>query len=163
MMNNYLFGIPWEHFEGISGIYVTRHHIRGWRYFSTYKNGEAKKFLVFKKLAEAGANEIKGDWDWHHVVEGNHLAPLFSLTDYNNKYNYEWPTVLMHSAEEHKILNSLFRSKGTLEGLENKGTAPLPGDERRKYIHTLDQRYQDIYTGDPVLQKMAHNVIRSIK
>src|SRR4051812_6294325 len=105
-MHNYLHTIHWDAFEGISGIYVTNHHIKGWRYFSTYKNGESKKKSIFQKLSAAGVNEVQPDWDWHHVVEGNHLAPLFVSQEYKWKYEYDWPTVLMHSAEEHKVLNS---------------------------------------------------------
>ena len=161
-MEKYLFGIDWDPFEGIPGIYVTGHHIKGWRYFSNYKNGNSKKQLIFQKLAGAGMKENKGDWDWHHVVEGNHLAPLFTSLNYDRLYASEWPTVLLHSAEEHKILNSLFRSKGTSNGLQKAGTTPLKGNERNIYLNTLYRRYQDIYSGDAVLQKVAHNVIRSI-
>lgn len=160
-MLNYLAGVPYDLFEGITGIYVTRHHIKGWRYFSTYNNAESKKPLIFQKLAAAGMKESSRDWDWHHVVEGNHLAPLFTNLDYTRKYKSEWPTVLIHSVEEHKILNSLFRSKGTLLGLQ-KTTSPLQGQARRSYLNTLLQRYHDIYLGDPVLQRIASNVIRSI-
>ena len=68
-------GLHWDLFEGIPGIYVTRHHIKGWRYFTTYKNGETHKKAIFQKLNAAGMREMLGDWDWHHVVEGNHLSP----------------------------------------------------------------------------------------
>ncbi len=106
--------------------------------------------------------ERADDWDWHHVVEGAQLIPLFSSADFDKKYEYEWPTVLMHSREEHKILNSLFRSKGTSEGLQKAGLQPLSGDERNDYLAILKQRYHDIYTGDPVLQRIAANVISGI-
>lgn len=161
-MNAYLFGLHWELFEGINGIYVTNHHIRGWRYFSTYKNGESKKQAIFQKLAQGGMRENRGDWDWHHVVEGNHLAPLCMPAEYDRKYDYEWPTVLLHSAEEHKIYNRLFRSKGTLFGLEKTTGITTAGDDRQRYVKTLYERYSDIYTGDPILQTVAGNVIRSI-
>ena len=159
-MEKYLLGIHWDPFEGISGIYVTDHHIKGYRYFSTYKNGESKKQLIFNRLAEGKMIEKKGDWDWHHVVEGNHLVPLVASEKYNSLYRLEWPTVLIHSQEEHKVLNSLLRSKGTLQGLQKGGTTPLNRDKRTAYLKTLYHRYQDIYLGDPVLQKVAHNIIR---
>lgn len=162
-MVKYLQGIAWDPFEGIPELYVADHHIQGWRYFTTHKKGKAKKTLIFQKLAEGGMLENKGHWDWHHVVEGNHLAPLYTSYDYERFYDDEWPTVLMHSNEEHKVLNSLFRSKGTLEGLQHAGSRPLQGGERMNYLRTLYQRYQDIYQGDPLLQKVAHNVISSIK
>ena len=161
-MNKYFLGIDWDPFEGISGIYVSRHHIKGYRYFSTYKNGESKKKTIFQKLASAGMKEIKGNWDWHHVVEGNHLASLYDRIQYHRLYSNEWPTALLHSAEEHKILNSLFRSIVTMQGLQKPGAAPLVGAERNTYLRKLYQRYQDIYTSDSVLQKVAHNIIRSI-
>ncbi|WP_207431276.1 hypothetical protein [Sabulibacter ruber] len=159
-MENYLLGISWDPFEGIPGIYVANHHKRGYRYFSTYNNAVSKKHTIFSRLAEGGMIENKGDWDWHHVVEGNHLAPLVPPDKFNNLYNKEWPTVLIHSKEEHKVLNSLLRSKGTLDGLNKNGGKPLRSDERTVYIRRLYHRYQDIYIGDPVLQKVAHNVIR---
>ena len=162
-MEKYLAGIPWDKFEGIPGLYVTAHHIKGWRYFSAYKNGEGQKGLIFQKLAAAGMMEDRGHWDWHHVVEGNHLEPLFSPADYKRLYNHEWPTVLMHSAEEHKILNSLFRLKGTTEGLPKAGAAALAGNARADYLRTLYQRYHDIYTGDFILQKVAYNLIRGLR
>lgn len=162
-MQNFLTEIHWDPFGGISGIYVTEHHIKGFRYFSSYKNGVLQKQVIFDKLAAGGMKENKGDWDWHHVVEGNHLEPLFSSSDYNRKYNSEWPTVLMHSREEHEILNSLFRLKETLRGLRKTGNTPLEGVERRTYLATLYNRYQDIYSGDRILQKVAHNVIKSIR
>lgn len=161
-MEKYLTGIHWDPFEGITGIYVTGHHIKGWRYFSTYKNGEAKKPKIFQKLNAGGMSESPGEWDWHHVVEGNHLKPLFTSSAYKRLYDSEWPVVLMHSKEEHKILNSLFRSKGTLEGLQYTGVAPLKGSERSSYISTLYNRYRNIYSGDIILQKVSHNLISSI-
>ena len=161
-MEKYLSGIDWDTFGGIPGIYVTSHHLRGYRYFSNYKNGEARKQLIFQKLTEGGVKENRSDWDWHHVVEGNHLRPLFTSQEYSRLYDFEWATVLMHSAEEHKVLNSLFRSKGTSDGLAKAEDEPLKGSDRATYIGTLKSRYQSIYLGDPVLQRVAQNVISRI-
>lgn len=161
-MYTYLSGLHWELFEGINGVYVTNHHIRGWRYFSTHSNGKLRKEAIFQKLANGGMKENPGSWDWHHVVEGNHLAPLFTPSAYKRLYDNEWPTVLLHSAEEHKILNSLFRSKGTLLGLEKSDALMVPGRNRNEYLSTLLSRYHDAYSGDPILQQAARNVIKSI-
>jgi len=161
-MEKYLFGLDWDPFDGIPGIFVTDHHISGYRYFSNYQNAKAKKPAIFIKLKAGGMDEISGEWDWHHVVEGNHLEPLFSKMDYDRFYQMQWPTVLMHSAEEHKILNSLLRSKGTTSGLNKTSSLPLKGIERTAYLKTLFNRYQDVYIGDRILQKVASNVIKSL-
>lgn len=155
-------GLQWDLFEGIPTVYVTPHHIKGWRYFSTYYNGATFKNLIFQKLNAAGMHEKQGDWDWHHVVEGNHLSPLYTAGEYDNLYKKVWPTVLLHSAEEHKILNSLFRAKGTLNGLTTAASLPLKGPMRTSYINTLKQRYLDIYLGDNVLRLVAQNVINQL-
>ena len=42
-MDDFLFGLHFDYFQGIPGIYVTDHHIKAWRYFSTYNNGRSKK------------------------------------------------------------------------------------------------------------------------
>jgi hypothetical protein len=161
-MHQYLNQIPYDLFGGIPHIYVVKHHIKGWRYFATYDIGGASKQLIFQKLKDAGQPENKSEWDLHHVVERIHLEPLFSPPRLDLYYNSHWPTVLLHAREEHHMLNSLFRSKGTLEGLEKAGPTPLAGAKRTAYLNTLYNRYQDIYTGDWVLQKVAHNVIRGL-
>ncbi len=108
--------------------------------------------------------EQQGDWDLHHVVEGNHLAPLFSSFDYNRYYESEWPVVLIHSAEEHKLYNGLFRSAGSSLMLPKSGVSSLvtQGRDRIEYIDNLYKFYHNVYLGDPVLQKVAHNLIRSL-
>ena len=103
--------------------------------------------------------EDETGWDWHHVVEGKDLKPLFAVADYTREYDLKWPTVLMHSAEEHKILNSLFRSKSIFGNPSPATAEPLKGNERLEYIKTLRDRYSSVYAGDSILQKVAQNFI----
>ncbi len=50
-MEKYLIGIEYDPFNGIAGIAVVEHHLKGWRYFSTYETGKAQKKVIFEKLA----------------------------------------------------------------------------------------------------------------
>lgn len=167
-MNKYLIGIPWNSFEGIPGIYVTDHHINGWRYFSSYSNGQLRKNILFQKFADAGIVEYMGSWDWHHVVEGYDLKPLFSPDVYNNLYKLEWPTVLVHANEEHHVLNSILHSKKiyqeliSLQSSFKSNNNILKRDMRNKYLYILDQHYRNTYSGDLILQKIANNVIKTL-
>ena len=164
MIDKYLIGIDFDPFDGIPGIYVVAHHLRGWRYLSTYATGKSKKKEIFEKLANSGMNEPAADWDLHHVVEGNHLAPLFKAFEYSSCYESEWPVVLIHSGEEHKLYNGLFRSAGSSLMLPKAAAESLIKKERPRieYIDNLYKFYHNVYLGDPVLQKIAHNLIRSL-
>ena len=70
-----------------------------------YETVKAKKFSSIK---ETIVNMVKhymtrntkyGDWDWHHVVETEHMAQILSKSDLYYEAWKKMPTVLIHKPE----------------------------------------------------------------
>ena len=172
--SRYLLGIDWSPWAGKPGIYAVPHHRRGWRYLSSYRDGQRWKSAIFGALRRYGQAERPADWELHHVVEGQHYADI----DFGGRlaiaYRDELPCVLIHR-QEHLAYNQLLHIKETnlmfrdalpAEVAERSRAAAADAGNRakrprlRERLAKLDALYRNAYAGDGVLQRVARNVIQ---
>ena len=171
----YLNGLKADDFD-IPGVFGTPHaRVPGsWRIICSYADGKRHKNRLFAKMAAGGQAEARRTWEFHHVVEGQHYADI----DFSGRlavlYLEELPCVLI-SKEEHTAYNQLLHIRETDELYRDQG---LPADLRqrstaaaaaagsrvnhprlRAQVEHLGRLYRDAYAGDPVLLRVARNVL----
>ena len=127
-------------------------------FIATYDNYQNRKIRLFNLMARMGQTEFKKKWDGHHIVEGNHLRSFFTTDqEYKKFYNTMWPVVYIHN-EEHRMYNSLFRSKET--AMLHDMSRLVAKKERLENVREL---YLKCYDGNPVLTTISKNVLQEIK
>jgi hypothetical protein len=171
----YLQGIAVDPFEDCPGVFAAQDYrsSHSWRYLSSYADGKRHKVRIFALLKQYGQSGVPGGWDLHHVVEGQHFADV----DFSGKlaalYRDELPCVLIHK-NEHVAYNQvlhiretdeMFRDQLPKDLLERSQRAAAEAKDRRKHpelrirVQRLKDLYRNAYMGDPVLQKIASNVL----
>ncbi len=175
----YLTGVRYDDFDGLDGkVFAVPHHIRGWRYISTYADGKFCKDKIFSLLKKHGQEESPSEWDLHHIVEGNHLSEIDFDGRLMAEYNNGLPCVLIHRREEHELYSRLFR----LSAAKALFRANLTGDKTQRSATAQDEAktpegkvlmiarldklanlYKHAYMGDTPLQKIAANVFRVLR
>lgn len=145
-----------------------------WRVLCSYDDGRRHKARIFRILEETGQMESRGNWDWHHVVEGQHYADIDFLGRLGRMYDAELPCVLIHR-DEHVAYNQLLHTRATDE-LHRAVGLPRAMQERaaqtaaaardrsrhpalRTRLDELQRLYLRVYQGDRVLQTVARNVL----
>jgi hypothetical protein len=171
----YLQGIAVDSFEGCPGVFAAPDYRspHSWRYLSSYADGKRHKVRIFALLKQHGQSEVQGEWDLHHVVEGQHFADVDFAGRLNALYRDELPCVLIHR-NEHVAYNQvlhiretdeMFRDRLPKDLLERSQRAAAEAKDRRQHpelrirVQRLKTLYRSAYTGDPVLQKIASNVL----
>jgi hypothetical protein len=176
----YLQGTGAVPFEMFPGIFATPHHKHAGssRFICSYADGQRHKGALFALIARAGQPEEKrGQWDLHHIVEGQHFADIDFGGRLQSMYQNELPVVLIQK-DEHVAYNQLLHVSATDELFRDK----LPADlllrsqaaanaakqlnQRamlRTRVATMLQLYEGAYQGDPVLAQIARNVLNSAK
>ena len=170
----YIKGVDYDPFEGLPGVYATPHYkqTRSWRYVCSYSDGKRHKQRIFELLAKYGQPEARGDWDLHHVVEGQHFADVDFGGRLSVMYQEELPVVLIHKPEHHTYnqllhiseTDELFRDQlpSALIVRSNAARAaagdPTQREVLRQRVARLTLLYQQAYAGDFVLQRISRNV-----
>ena len=172
--NRYLLGIDWAPWAGKPGIYAVRHYRAGWRYLCSYRDGQRWKGSIFEALRRHGQAERPGDWELHHVVEGQHYADIDFSGRLAVAYREELPCVLIHK-QEHIAYNQLlhinetdemFRDALPAETAERSRAAAAEARNRTNHprlperLRNLDALYQHASARDSVLQRVARNAIQ---
>ena len=173
-VSKYLRGVEWDPWAGMPGIYATPNSRRrgSWRYICTYRDGKRHKKAIMAKLRQYGQPERPGDWDLHHIVEGQHFADIDFAGVIASAYHGELPCVLIHK-QEHVAYNRLLHIRETDELFRDS----LPSDLRqrsdqaaerardpanhgklREQVMRLMVLYRNAYEGDAALQRIARNV-----
>lgn len=159
------------------GFYVL-HYLRDEYYVCAYNDRNKSKNEIISLLTKLPSyrNLTAGDFDFHHVVEDQHLADI-SL---NSRLFYDYgnmPTIMIHK-EEHKRYNAILHTKETrflyLRDQEKFTRQNLSADKRRKIarnilnnnnhsaiiarIKILGEIYESVYEGNKILQIIAKNI-----
>jgi hypothetical protein len=129
-------------------------------------------------MSAEGQKESPGTWEFHHVVEGQHYADIDFSGRLATLYTEELPCVLI-AKEEHLAYNRLLHIRETDELYRDVGLpADLPARSRaaaaaarnrvnhtrlRMQVEDLIRLYRSAYSGDPVLQTIAENVLRDAR
>lgn len=174
MRQAYLSGIKIEDSSYYNGLKCIGTDAHIW-YAACYDLVKEYKFIPIKKELVELTNKLKKrntepkNWDWHHVVETQHLATFLHETE-KEKYNY-MPTILIHKPE-HRFFsrnfnNNAFRELATIpkpkrkKSLDvfNSGLATTENRHQRKHtINNLRMMYNNMYIKYPTLKKIANNV-----
>lgn len=127
-----------------------------------------KKALVEITNVLENVNTNIAGWDWHHVVESQHLSYILSSQDLYGEHWYHMPTILI-SKKEHRyfsrnLTNKAFRIMTNTQRGKRKvinGFMPSSIKEQREIKYTavkLKGIYNDMYFDYPTLRKIANNV-----
>ena len=170
----YMNGVDYDPFEGLPGVFATPHYkqTHSWRYVCSYSDGKRHKARIFELLAKYGQPEARGDWDLHHVVEGQHFADVDFGGRLGVMYQEELPVVLIHKPEHHTYnqllhiteTDELFRDQlpsALLLRSKSAQTAAMDPAQRgtlERRVQQLALLYQQAYAGDFVLQRISRNV-----
>jgi len=171
----YLRGVQAVPFEMFPGIWAITHHRRNdsSRLVSSYADGKSRKAELFKFLARTGQIEARRQWDLHHIVEGQHFADVDFGGRLQTMYQNELPVVLIQK-DEHVAYNMLLHVSATDEMFRDTLPADLlarsraamaeaarPGQRPalRARVDKLIELYEGAYMSDPVLTRIALNVL----
>ena len=166
-------------FDQYNGLYVARHYRdpHSSRFICSYNDGKNHKNRLFQFFRRCGQNEIQRDWELHHIVEGQHFADIDFSGRLSKMYANELPCVLIHK-EEHRAYNRLLHIKETdelyrdqlpkdmLRRSQQAAASAQDKSQQRKLqirLKDIEHLYLDTYCGDPVLQRVAQNVINEAK
>jgi hypothetical protein len=175
----YLLGVQSVPFDQFPGIFAVPHHRRAdsSRFISSYVDGKMHKPELFKFLARAGQIESRRQWDLHHIVEGQHFADVDFSGRLQAMYQNELPVVLIQK-DEHVAYNMLLHVSATDEMFRDTLPPDLVARSRaavaaaaepaqrpalRSRVDRLIELYEGAYTSDPVLTRIARNVLTEAK
>ena len=156
----YVSGTGFKKLKTFRNIFVIDHPRKpgSWYYVSTYKNFKNQKDKFFKLIGKYGQEELRRKWDFHHIVEGQHLKPFFTdEEEFGDYYNYVWPTVLINKLEHQYRYNSVLHNE------ETEILFPIRKDiSVKKKLNYLKSLYSEAYSDDSVLLRIAKNVISDL-
>jgi hypothetical protein len=181
MLLHYLDGVRYHNYVGLVGtVYFVPDYRGGWRLIATYTDGTAHKGRIFNDLRKRGQKENIGEWEWHHIVEGNHLASVDFNGSLSVSYENDFPCVLIHGREEHSLYSRMFRTAAGRElyrndhhtGNETKRMASARAEAKANpnwkalFLERTDRlitMYDDAYSGDFIMQQISRNVLQAVK
>jgi hypothetical protein len=175
----YLQGVRATPFEMFPGVFATPHYkqANSSRFICSYADGQRYKAQLFAFFARAGQTEARGQWDLHHIVEGQHFADIDFTGRLQALYKDELPVVLIQK-NEHVAYNMLLHIAATDEMFRDSLPADLvarsraaaaaagqPGQraDLRARVDKLIELYDGAYQGDPVLTRIARNVLNAAR
>lgn len=143
-------------------------------YAGTYTTVKSNKFKNIKKeivelvnIATKRSTKPK-DWEWHHVVETQHISQFIEGIKVHQEEWHNMPTILIHKPE-HKFFsqnfnNNAFREltgtqKGRVHHVDlHKKQSIDQRNQLKASIKSMQQMYSNMYANYPVLHKIANNV-----
>jgi len=142
---------------------------------SPYFTSNKKEIVELTNMLRK-TNSIERDWEWHHIVEKQHLALLSVKGDIEYQYNHKIPVVLIHK-NEHKFLSRNFNNAEffSLLSASKKPAADLQKEAIQLYrtqtgVQQLKHRaarlqamYNDAYEEHSVLRKIAMSILTDYK
>jgi hypothetical protein len=177
--NKYLLGVRATQFEMFPGVFATppHRHPTSSRFICSYADGQRYKAQLFAFFSRAGQTEARGQWDLHHIVEGQHFADIDFSGRLQALYKDGLPVVLIQK-NEHVAYNMLLHIAATDEMFRDSLPADLvlrsqaaaaaakqPNQRGalRERVDNLIELYTLAYQGDPVLTRIALNVLNDAR
>ncbi len=186
MITNYFQSLNYAATEGNSGLYVVYYGTEEW-YCCAYKDrNNFKSDIVDSVNRLMGLSTSKKDWEFHHIVEKQHIADLpltgLGLGTLNDYYINHIPTVLI-SKSEHSMISSFFHFKEfrQLYYVDQLGTSAKNVNVRQstassnysagslnkadvvKIINGLIEMYANVYILHPAFQIISRNFLNDLK
>jgi len=144
-------------------------------YAGSYKFVKSSKFKPIKKEIIELTNKVKKrntqvkNWEWHHVVETQHMSQFIEWHKVENVEQHHMPTILIHKPEHtffsRNFNNNDFREltnigKGRRLESGNVTTSNQSAEKlkQKAVIKNLKMMYNQMYEGYPTLNKIANNV-----
>jgi hypothetical protein len=151
--------------SSFSDIYILGDYNDVWyagSYSKVKNNHSAKETIVDLTNKIYSRNDQTSDWEWHHVVETQHMREIVN-DDLQRIKDFNMPTILI-SKNEHSFFSRNFNNNAFRE-LAN--ISMVKDDFRMKYedsqkmitrIKNLKYMYWNAYQGYKTLEKIAFNV-----
>ena len=135
-----------------------------------HRNGNAKKEIC--ELMKRST----GSFDFHHIVERQHLADISVNGMLDFMYQYEIPTVMLHNVKHQLAYNAILHIKETRHRYLGKESNSIGIEERQKRAIRLSHNpegrkllqkqidemmdiYGEVYHNEPVIRKIASNIL----
>ena len=172
MKPEYLFGVTRQP-SSFPNIEIIGDGMNTW-YAAAYDVVKADSFRSTKREIVDYINQAMHrntqtrDYDWHHVVETQHISQfVLSSLVYQEKL-FNMPTILIHKPE-HRFFSQNFNNndfreltdigKGTNTSISTQVLSnPTRKAELRTKIEDLKLMYNHMYQSYPTLRKIANNV-----
>jgi hypothetical protein len=165
----YLFAIHRKPSESIPNVEILSKASEVW-YAGSYNTVASSSFKPYKTQIVNLTNTIKNrdtrieDWDWHHVVESQHIALITVNGNLEQDVFYGMPTILIHKPE-HRFFsrnsnnNNFKQLVGIIDEIGKKKAVDA-GDlfSIKNQISNFRMMYNNLYVGYPILQNIANNV-----
>lgn len=133
-------------------------------YNDVKSNHSTKKEIVRLTNGITGQDTSPYDWDWHHVVETQHMSYIIN----GNLHQEEWhsmPTILISKNEHHYLSqnynNNAFRELTNIaqgRKIQERSNSDSDKEKRVAKIESLKMMYNNAYLSHPTLRKIANNV-----
>jgi hypothetical protein len=181
LSKHYLAGVKATHFDLLRGVFVAADYRRSdsSRFLGTYEDlTEQKNAILRLARAVSGQVEQPGQWEVHHIVEGQHFADVDFAGRLSVAYERELPCVLIHRGEHRDAYNRLLHLKATDElfrdslpkdrlarskAAQKSFATPGAHAQLAGRLGKLDRLYHWVYEGDAVLQQVATNVFERLR
>ena len=176
MSLHYFFKVP-KFPSSYQGIEIIGSEKADTWFMSNYYLVSTRNFTDIKSEIIQLTNKLKGretnvgDWDWHHIVEGQHAAMLSVKGDMINQYNHSIPVILIHKPEHQffsrnfnnqqffELVGALKMDKMALQAEAMKLKRSDAGIQKLKLrVRNLKEMYGNMYEAYPTLQKVAMNI-----
>ncbi len=176
MSLHYFFKVP-KFPSSFKGIEIIGSENADTWFASNYYLVSTSNFASIKSDMIELANKLKGretnvyEWDWHHIVEGQHAAMLSVRGDMINQYNHSIPVILIHKPE-HQFFSRNFNNKEFFEliGAYKMDKMALQAEamklkrteagiqKLKARVKNLKEMYSNMYENYPTLKKVAWNI-----
>lgn len=140
-------------------------------YICAYVNRNKSKKEICKIM-----NRSTNVFDFHHVVEHQHLADISVDGMLDMMYDYEMPTVMMHNVKHHLACDAILHVKETRYRYLRKETASINVEQRQreaeklfrsfegrseltKRVNEMKEIYAEVYRSEGTLRKIALNIL----
>jgi hypothetical protein len=111
------------------------------------------------------------EFDWHHVVESQHIRTILFKGDLHNETNFQVPTILIHKPDHaffsRNFNNNEFRELASISNVASSNTAsslfatPEGRKKLQQRINNLKMMYANAYVENPALFKISNNIFNS--
>lgn len=169
-ITQFFHGIRWKLSDSYENFYII-----GLRKDEMYTCAYHDRNTAKKSIMQiSGYNSA--EFDFHHIVEQQHLADISYDGSLHSMYEYQIPTVLLHNREHQLRYNSILHIAQTRHLYMSKemGNIGMPkkqieamklycNKEGRKQLkeRTLEMKnlYSDVYESDLSLKQIAMNIL----
>ena len=187
MITKYFQSLNFYLSHGTTGLYAVNFGKHDEWYCCAYRDKDMyKRNIVHLTNEISGLNTTEYDWDFHHIIEQQHLADIplkeLGLKTLAEYYANEIPTVIISKAE-HQLLSSYLHFKefrklyyvnqrfttpsgaGARQNIANQNFAKgtITKTDVNKIINGLIEMYDNVYIRHIVFKTISRNFLNDIR